>query len=160
MWLNLCNTVHLVIPNLCTKFHNPTSSSSWEIFDGKKVYRQTNIVTKKAKTIYPLYTLYAGGIMILKSSSNSFLSSLLIFWFIDKMQGRQQNWKLCTFRDFFFIIENIMRIIFLLILLPIFWLKWNKSVFKIYFHKQNFFPYEDKTLLLLWMLTTLQVIKK
>ena len=26
--------------------------------------RQTNIVTEKAKTIYPLYTSYAGGIMI------------------------------------------------------------------------------------------------
>ena len=33
----------------------------------KKVYKQTNrptnIVTEKAKTIYPLYTSYAGGIM-------------------------------------------------------------------------------------------------
>ena len=29
----------------------------------KKVYKQTNIVTEKAKTIYPLYTSYAGGII-------------------------------------------------------------------------------------------------
>ena len=28
----------------------------------KKVYKQTKIVTEKAKTIYPLYTSYAGGI--------------------------------------------------------------------------------------------------
>ena len=29
----------------------------------KKVYRQTNIRTEKAKTIYPLYTSYTGGII-------------------------------------------------------------------------------------------------
>ena len=28
MWLILCYTVQLVIPNICTKFHNPKSSSS------------------------------------------------------------------------------------------------------------------------------------
>ena len=34
-----------------------------QVVYGKKVYRQTNIVTEKAKAIYPLYTSYAGGIM-------------------------------------------------------------------------------------------------
>ena len=63
MWLILCYTVQLVIPDVCTKFQNPKSSSFREIFDGKKSL-QTNIVTEKAKTIYPLYTSYAGGIII------------------------------------------------------------------------------------------------
>ena len=30
----------------------------------KKVYKQTNIVTEKAKTIYRLYTSYTGGIIM------------------------------------------------------------------------------------------------
>ena len=45
------------------KIQNPNPSSCWEIFDGKKSLqtdRQTNIITEKAKTIYPLYTLYRG----------------------------------------------------------------------------------------------------
>ena len=58
-------TVQLVIPNVCTKFQNPKHSSSWEIFDEKKVYTQTNTHTEKAKTIYPLYTSYTGGIITL-----------------------------------------------------------------------------------------------
>ena len=65
MWLILCYAVQLAIHNVCTKFQNPKSSSFREIFDGKKKFtnRQTNIVTEKAKTIYPLYTSYAGGII-------------------------------------------------------------------------------------------------
>ena len=39
-----------------------STSSSWEIFDEKKLTdRQTDILTEKAKTIYPLYTSYTGG---------------------------------------------------------------------------------------------------
>ena len=59
-----CYTIQLITIKLCTKFQNTKSSSSCEIFDRKKVYRQTNkqtnIVTEKAKTIYPLYTSYRG----------------------------------------------------------------------------------------------------
>ena len=46
--------------NVCTKFQYPWYSSSWEIFDGKKVHtdRQT-MLTEKTETIYSLYTLYA-----------------------------------------------------------------------------------------------------
>ena len=67
MWLILCNTVQLVIPNVCTKFQNPKSSSFREIFDRKKLtntHAHTQI--EKAKTIYPLYTSYAGGIINVK----------------------------------------------------------------------------------------------
>ena len=46
--------------SLSSKFQNPNPSSCLEILDGKKVYRQTNIVNEKAKTIYPLYALYRG----------------------------------------------------------------------------------------------------
>ena len=69
--LILSYTIQQVIPNICTKFQNPTFSSSWEIFDEKKVYTQTHthihthIVTEKTKTIYPLYTSYTTGIIIL-----------------------------------------------------------------------------------------------
>ena len=66
MWLILCYTVELVKPKLCTKFQDPRSSSSWEIFDGKKslqTHTHTHTHMEKAKTIYPLYTSYTGGIM-------------------------------------------------------------------------------------------------
>ena len=64
-----CYTIQLITIKLCTKFQNPNPSSCWEIFDRKKkVYRQTNrqtdkptnIITEKAKLIYPLYTSYRG----------------------------------------------------------------------------------------------------
>ena len=61
-----CYTVQLITIKLCTKFQNPNPISCWEIFDGKKKFtdrqtnRQTNIITEKAKTIYPLYTSYRG----------------------------------------------------------------------------------------------------
>ena len=66
MWLILCYTVQLVIPNVCTKFQNPKSSSFREIFDRKKLTNtHAHTQTEKAKTIYPLYTSYAGGIIIM-----------------------------------------------------------------------------------------------
>ena len=65
MWLILCYTVQLVIPNVCTKFQNPKSSSFREISDRKKVNKHAHTQTEKAKTIYPLYTSYAGGIIIM-----------------------------------------------------------------------------------------------
>ena len=37
--------IQLIIPNVCTKFQNPGSSSSREIFDEKKVYTHTNTLT-------------------------------------------------------------------------------------------------------------------
>ena len=65
MWLLFCCTIQLITIKLCTKFQNPKSSSCCEIFDRKKftnrqANKQTNIVTEKAKTIYPLYTSYWG----------------------------------------------------------------------------------------------------
>ena len=45
-------TIQQVIPSICTKFQNPKCSSSWEIFDGKKVYTQTHTHNyEKTKTI-------------------------------------------------------------------------------------------------------------
>ena len=50
-----------VLPNACTKFQNPRSSSSWEIFDGKKVYTQTNTQSllwkRKKNKLYSHYIL-------------------------------------------------------------------------------------------------------
>ena len=67
MWLFFCYTIQLITIKPCTKFQNPNPSSCWEIFDEKKSLqtnkqtdRQTNIITEKAKTIYPLYTSYRG----------------------------------------------------------------------------------------------------
>ena len=66
MWLFFCYTIQLITIKLCTKFQNPKSSRCSEIFDRKKMFtdrqtnRQTNIITEKAKTIYPLYTSYQG----------------------------------------------------------------------------------------------------
>ena len=45
MWLIFFYTVQLVIPNVCTKFHNPKSSSFREIFDRKKVNKHTRTHT-------------------------------------------------------------------------------------------------------------------
>ena len=70
MWLILSYTVQLVIPNVCTKLQNPKSSSFREIFDRKKLTNtHAHTQTEKAKTIYPLYTSYAGGIKISKSTT-------------------------------------------------------------------------------------------
>ena len=68
MWLFFfCNTIQLITIKLCTKFQNPKPSSCCEILARKKsiqtnrqTNKQTNIVTEKAKTIYPLYTSYLG----------------------------------------------------------------------------------------------------
>ena len=62
--LFLSYTIQQVIPNICTKFQNPMSSSSWEIFDEKKVYTQTPSHThercywKDKNYIPPLYQGY------------------------------------------------------------------------------------------------------
>ena len=56
-----CKTIQLITIKLCAKFQNPYPSRCWEIFDGKTLKdRQTNIITEKAKTIYPLYFSYRG----------------------------------------------------------------------------------------------------
>ena len=77
MWLFFCYTIQLITIKLCTKFQNPKSSSCLEIFDRKKVYRQTNrqtnIITEKAKTIYPLYTSYRGYKYILIDACKNIL---------------------------------------------------------------------------------------
>ena len=65
MWLILQYIVQHVITKLCTKFQDSRSSSSWEIFDEKKVYSQTdghtNILTKRQKLYNPY--MYTGGLM-------------------------------------------------------------------------------------------------
>ena len=66
MRLILSYTVQLVIPNVCTKFQNPKSSNSEKSWTEKKLthtHTHTHTQTEKAKTIYPLYTSYAGGII-------------------------------------------------------------------------------------------------
>ena len=59
MWLILFYTVQLVIPEVCTKFQAVCQAVAEKYLTEKK-FTQT---TEKAKTIYPLYTSYAGGIM-------------------------------------------------------------------------------------------------
>ena len=51
------------IPNICTKFQNPMSGSSWEIYDTNT---RTNIVTGKTKTVY---LIHIKKIVILKVQS-------------------------------------------------------------------------------------------
>ena len=48
-------TMQQVIPNICTKFQNPKFSSSWEIFDEKKVYTHTQLL--KRQKLYTPYKL-------------------------------------------------------------------------------------------------------
>ena len=57
-------TQYKVLPNACTKFQNPRSSSSWEIFDGKKrlhANKHTIIVMEKEKKISYIPTIYSKG---------------------------------------------------------------------------------------------------
>ena len=49
----------MFVPNFKTRSQVVSEKSLME----KKVYRHTNIRTEKAKTIYPLYTSYTGGII-------------------------------------------------------------------------------------------------
>ena len=62
MCLFLLYSVQLIITKLCTKFHDPKSSSSSDILDGKKLTDgYTNIVTENAKNnIPPLYFVCRG----------------------------------------------------------------------------------------------------
>ena len=68
--LILFYTIQQVIPKICTKFQNPRRISSWEIFDErrKSLHTHTYTITEKTKTIYPLYTSYARGIIKRKIS--------------------------------------------------------------------------------------------
>ena len=72
----------------------------------KKVNRQTNIVTEKAKTIYPLYTLYAGGINMTKW----FWSFLKIHEYISLGQGMT---TLCVSNSIIYI--NVLGLEFLML---------------------------------------------
>ena len=65
MWLFVCYTIQLITLKLCTKFQNPNQvvaekSLTEKKFTDKQTDKQTNIITEKAKTIYPLYTSYRG----------------------------------------------------------------------------------------------------
>ena len=63
MWLFFCYTIQLITVKLCTKFQNLTQVVAEKSLTEKKslqTNRQTNIITEKAKTIYPLYTSYRG----------------------------------------------------------------------------------------------------
>ena len=52
----------MFVPN----FRIPSQVVSEKSLTEEKVYRQTNIRTEKAKTIYPLYTSYTGGINMVR----------------------------------------------------------------------------------------------
>ena len=91
--LILSYTIQQVIPNICTKFQNPRFSSSWEIFDTKKVYTHThthththihthththtqththtNIVTEKTKNSYTRGIIRDVGYYYLSSKASS-----------------------------------------------------------------------------------------
>ena len=62
-------TIKLITIKLCTKFQNHKSSSLWDIFDRKKVFRQTNKQTdkqtqlQKRQKLYTPYILCTGGII-------------------------------------------------------------------------------------------------
>ena len=67
---SLLNNTKTITPNVCTEFQNPRYSSSWEIFDERKKYTQTDKQTYghtdkhyygKDENYNPLYTSYAGG---------------------------------------------------------------------------------------------------
>ena len=63
--LILSYTIQQVIPNVCTKFQNLRFSSSWEIFDEKKVYTHTHtnsqtLLRKRQKLYTPIYFVYRG----------------------------------------------------------------------------------------------------
>ena len=62
MRLILSYTVQLVIPNVCTKFQNPKSSSFREIFDRKKVnkHARTHTNRKGKNYIPPIYFVCRG----------------------------------------------------------------------------------------------------
>ena len=67
MWLILCYTVQLVIPNVRTKFQNPKSSSFREIFDRKKLtnththtHTHKHINRKGKNYIPPIYFVCRG----------------------------------------------------------------------------------------------------
>ena len=87
MRLILSYTVQLVIPNVCTKFQNPKSSSFREIFDRKKLTNtHAHTQTEKAKTIYPLHTSYSGGINMKRERE--------IFVRTDEVQETVKNFKI------------------------------------------------------------------
>ena len=104
MWLFFCYTIQLITINPCTKFQNPNPSSCWEIFDEKKVYRQTdrqtNIITEKAKTIYPLYTSYRGHLwqkFPLERKKNEQIKGLISnMWLFFSYTIQLITIKLCT----------------------------------------------------------------
>ena len=69
--LILVYTIQTPTVHVYTKFQLCRPYSSWEKcdekFSQKRLHTHTNIFTEKAKTIYPLYTLYTGGINLLKT---------------------------------------------------------------------------------------------
>ena len=89
MWLILCYTVQLVIPNVCIKFQNPKSSSFREIFDRKKVNKHTHThthkhINRKGKNyIPPIYFVCRGYNQAVQLQKNA---RGLKFW-IEKVDG-------------------------------------------------------------------------
>ena len=60
----------------------------------KKVYTHTNTHTEKAKTIYPLYTSYTGGIIILSQVvAEKSLTEDLCIHYIGVRAGKIENVK-------------------------------------------------------------------
>ena len=58
-WFSLTQ-YNKLIPNICTIFQNPRFSSSWEIFDEKKVY--THMLLLKRQKLYTPYILRIPGV--------------------------------------------------------------------------------------------------
>ena len=57
---DICYTIQFITIKLCTKFQNPKSEVAEKVYRQTETDRQTNTITEKAKTIYPLYTSYRG----------------------------------------------------------------------------------------------------
>ena len=54
LWLILFNTIQLVTTKICTKFQNPKSSSSCEIFDEKELTNRQTLLQKRQKLYTPI----------------------------------------------------------------------------------------------------------
>ena len=60
----MCSACHLMVFNICVKFHENMSSGFKVMEWTQKLLTDTHAHTEKTKTIYPiaLHTSYAGGI--------------------------------------------------------------------------------------------------
>ena len=88
-------TIHLAYLKVNTKFENTAPIGAEKSLTEKKrlqTDRRTDIVKEKAKTIYPLYTSYTGGIIkqthfILTAKSCRLISMYRFFFFFESVSG-------------------------------------------------------------------------